>query len=265
MMSKIQVLVTTMHQKDTSKYESMNLQTDAIIANQADDCFYTEEQKGEHTVKMITTNTRGLSVNRNIALMYATADYIMFADDDQVLIDGYEQVIEDEFKRCPRADAIKFYCESTNKDRPMSFKRPSKFHRVKKFEVMSSGVHCLIIKRECLLNNNLFYQSNLGSGAEIVCGEDTAFINDLLKLKIKLYASPTLLSYINQGESSWFKGYNEKYFTSIGYVYSRIYGKFALLAIYRRAYRLKNKTKDFTFSKMVKIMKKGMKKQRNKG
>ena len=33
---KLEVLVTTMHQKDISKYISMNLQTDAVIANQAD-------------------------------------------------------------------------------------------------------------------------------------------------------------------------------------------------------------------------------------
>ena len=121
-MGKIEVLVTTMFQKDTSKYESMNLQTDAIIANQSDDCFYIEERKGDSTVKMVTTNTRGVSRNRNMALAYATAEYVMFADDDQVMVDNYEKVIEDEFRKCPNADAIKFYCESTNKDRPMSFR-----------------------------------------------------------------------------------------------------------------------------------------------
>ena len=145
-MSKIQVLVTTMHQADTSKYESMNLQTDAIIANQADNCSYIEEQKGEHTVKMITTNTRGLSVNRNIALMYATADYIMFADDDMNFVDGYEKIIDEEIKKCPKADAIKFYCQSIN--RPLSFKQPKKLKKVGKREIMSAGVVCLVIKRQ---------------------------------------------------------------------------------------------------------------------
>ena len=51
-MGRLEVLVTTMFEKDESKYESMNLQTDAIIANQSDDCFYIEEKKGEHTVKI---------------------------------------------------------------------------------------------------------------------------------------------------------------------------------------------------------------------
>ena len=241
-MSKIQVLVTTMHQKDTSKYESMNLQTDAIIANQADDCSYTEEQKGEHTAKMITTNTRGLSVNRNIALMYATADYIMFADDDMSFVDGYEKMIFEEFQKAPKADAIKFYCESIN--RPLSFKQPKKVKKVGKREIMSAGVVGMVVKRQILLDKCLYFQKNLGAGAETFTGEDSAFLSDLFKAKCKIYVSPKLISYVDQSQSTWYEGITEKYLNAIGYVYSRIYGRLAILAIYRRAYRLKNKTKD---------------------
>ncbi len=259
-MGRLEVLVTTMFEKDTSKYESMNLQTDAIIANQSDDCFFLEEKRGENRVGMITTNTRGLSRNRNMALAYSTAEYVMFADDDQVMEDGYEEIIKKEFEKCPNADGIKFYCESTNKDRPMSFRRPSKLHRAKKKELMSAGVPCLVIKRDFLVNKNIYFQTNLGSGAEYFCGEDSAFFSDLIACKAKIYVSPVLLSYINQGESSWFRGYNEKYFVSIGYVYSRIYGRLALIAICRRALRLRKKT-DKSFTEMVKLMMSGAKRQ----
>ena len=43
---KIEVLVTTMHQSDITKYHEMNLQTDAVIANQADRCGYDEYSVG---------------------------------------------------------------------------------------------------------------------------------------------------------------------------------------------------------------------------
>ena len=260
-MGKIEVLVTTMFQKDTSKYESMNLQTDAIIANQSDDCFYIEERKGDSTVKMVTTNTRGVSRNRNMALAYATAEYVMFADDDQVMVDNYEKVIEDEFRKCPNADAIKFYCESTNQDRPMSFKKPAKLHKADKRELMSAGVHCLAVRREYLLSKNISFQANIGPGEKIICGEDTAFYFDLLTKGARIYATPTFLSYIDQGESSWFNGYTEKYFKSVGYIYSRIYGRMASLAILRRAYRLRGKA-DYTYKQMVDLMNLGMKEQR---
>ena len=78
---KLEVLVTTMHQTDFSKYYDMILSTNAVIANQADcNC---EETKiiGGHTVKLITTHTRGLSLNRNTAIsnISNTTEYIIFA------------------------------------------------------------------------------------------------------------------------------------------------------------------------------------------
>jgi glycosyltransferase involved in cell wall biosynthesis len=210
---------------------------------------------------MITTNTRGLSKNRNMALAYATAEYVMFADDDQVMVEGYEEIIKREFEKCPDADAIKFYCESTNKDRPLSFKRPEKLHKASKKELMSSGVPCLVIKRDFLVNKNIYFQTNLGPGAEYIFGEDSAFFSDIIAGKAKIYVSPILLSYINQGVSSWFKGYNEIFFKSLGYVYSRVYGRLAMLAIYRRALRLRGKT-DKSFKEMVSLMRLGAKQQR---
>ena len=42
-MKKLQVLVASMHQKDFSIVEKMNLSTDTIIANQADKYAYEEK------------------------------------------------------------------------------------------------------------------------------------------------------------------------------------------------------------------------------
>lgn len=259
-MSKIQVLVTSMHQTDTSKYESMNLQGDAIIANQADDFFLLEEKRGDHTVKLVTTKTRGLSINRNIALMHSDAEYIMFADDDQTFVDGYEELIEKEFQKCPKADAIKFYCESIN--RPLKFKKTDKLKRAGKTLMMSTGVPCLVIKRSFLVKKCLYFQSNIGSGAQHFCGEDSAFFSDFYKAKGKIYVSPILLSYVDQSESTWYEGITERYLEALGYIYSRVYGNLALLAIYRRAFRLRRQTKEFSFKTMIMVMKIGMKNQK---
>lgn len=261
-MGNLQVLVTSMNQTDTSKYEKMNLQTDAIIANQADGCFFLEEERDGCTVKMITTNTRGLSINRNLAIMYSDAEYIMFADDDQRFVDGYENLIAKELQKCPDADAVKFYCESIN--RPLMYKRPDKLKKAGKSRMMSTGVPCLVVRRSFLVENCLYFQSNLGSGARWFCGEDSAFFSDFYKAKGKLYVSPILLSYVDQGNSTWYEGITERYIESLGYCYSRIYGKLAILAIYRRAFRMQKNTKEFSFASIVAILKRGMNKQRGK-
>ena len=66
---KLVVLVTTMHQNSFEIYSKMNLQTDAVIANQADENSYKETTIEGHSVRFITTDSRGLSRNRNIALV----------------------------------------------------------------------------------------------------------------------------------------------------------------------------------------------------
>ena len=75
-MKKLQVLVATMHQKDLSLVEKMNIRCDAVIANQAD----KNEILTEDNVTMITTKTRGVGLNRNIALLAADAEILLFAD-----------------------------------------------------------------------------------------------------------------------------------------------------------------------------------------
>lgn len=80
----IQVLVTTMHQTGFEKFSEMNLQTDAVIANQTDKNEYLETVVDNCSVKLVSTDSRGLSRNRNIALSHANqnADFIIFSDDD---------------------------------------------------------------------------------------------------------------------------------------------------------------------------------------
>ena len=74
-MEKLQVLLATMNQTDLSIVDKMNLRCSAVIANQAD----REEIRTEGHVKMITTGTRGVGLNRNIALLAADGDILLFA------------------------------------------------------------------------------------------------------------------------------------------------------------------------------------------
>ncbi len=262
---KIQVLVTTMHQKDMSKYSEMNLQTDAVIANQADFCGFEETEISGRCLRFVTTDTRGVSLNRNIAITYSTADIIVFADDDQCFVDGYEKLIVEAFANCPDADAIKFYCESTNHDRPLSFKRPDRFKKTDKKTIMSAGVHALAVKKTFLDKNNINFDNRLGPGREIYCGEDSVFLSELLKHKANIYLSPTFLCNIKQEDSSWFKGYDEQFCVSVGYIYSCIYGVLSPLAALRRAFKeSKNKNCDLTLKQLFFVMLKGIKKHRKR-
>ena len=112
-MPELQVLVATMHQTDLSLWEKMNIGCDAILAYQADREEVTCRQTEQGTVKMITTTTRGVGLNRNIALLASEAEYLLFADEDVVYYDGAAREVCEAFRENPRADVLIMSVPST--------------------------------------------------------------------------------------------------------------------------------------------------------
>ena len=108
----VQVLVATMGQTDHSLIEKMNIQTDAIVANQCDCNSIEEFMNGENQIKYLNFAERGVGLNRNNALMRASGDVVLFADDDMVYVDGYANLLNKVFDEIPEADVIVFNISS---------------------------------------------------------------------------------------------------------------------------------------------------------
>ena len=109
-----QILVSTMKQTDFSIYSSMNLNSDAIIVNQGDKNLYEHALICDNDVLMYSFAERGVGLSRNSALMRASADILEFADDDMIFVDGYQELVIEEFEKHPEADAILFSVQSLN-------------------------------------------------------------------------------------------------------------------------------------------------------
>ncbi len=261
-MSKVQVLVTTMHQTDCcSIAERMNVRGSILIANQADRYGYQCVERAEGNIEMVTTPTRGVSKNRNIALECAVSDteYILFADDDVIFKDGYEEIIVNEFMRNPKAEAIKFNLYDVSETRKISMKRIDKFCKAKRRTVSSSGVCGVAIRKVTLVKNNLRFNEFFGPGTKHYCGEDTIFLQEMINKKVKLYLSPMYIAGIDQTESCWFEGYSEKFFYTSGMVIAAIYPKLAKLITVRSAYKFsKRKNCQLKFKKILSCYWKGI-------
>lgn len=259
-MSKIEVLVTTMYQSDFSKYTEMNLQTDAVIANQADDNFTEEKTINNAKVKLVTTNTRGLSKNRNIALenLSDDAEFIMFADDDLKFYDGYEETILKEFEMHPEAQAIKFNLNCIS-DRKISMKAIARFKKATRKEVTSYGVWGMAIKKNVILKSNLKFNERFGAGTENYCGEDSIFLQELFKKGVSLYVSPNYIAEIDQSNSSWFEGNTEKKFVVSGMIINECYPAFSYLLVLRSAVKAyKRGNTELSLLKIIKCYYKGI-------
>lgn len=258
-MSRVEVLCTTMHQTGFDKYFEMNLQTNAVIANQSDGNSYEEQTLGGNCVRLITTDTKGLSRNRNIALSFSSGEFLMFADDDMRFVDGYEKIVINEFSRHPEAKAIKFFVESSRDGRQVGYKCPDRFKKATRRNTSSSGVVGLAMRGETLKRYNLHFNELFGAGTDNYCGEDTIFLQDILNNKIPFYISPVKISDIHQGESSWFKGHNEKFFTVAGKVFHTTYPKLCYLLAVRSAYRFSKRSScDLKFRKILSCYLKGI-------
>lgn len=259
---KIQIIVTTMHQVDFSILDNMKINTDVIIANQSDKNSFETKQLANGKALMVTTATRGLSKNRNIGLEFIDrdTDYVMFTDDDLVFEDGYLDMIKTELEIHPEADAIKFNLFNISKTRKISMKPITRWHKATRRNISSSGVWGVIIRKECIVKYNLRFNEYFGTGTPNYCGEDTIFLQEMLNKGIRLYLSPISIAGIDQTESTWFEGHNEKYFTVTGMVFAAIYPSLAKLLAVRSAFRFsKRKNTKMKFADILKAYLKGIK------
>ena len=213
-----QLLVSTMHRDDFRIAGEMNIHSDAIIINQADHHGYDTVSDGKSVIQMYSFAERGVGLSRNTAMMRATADIIEFADDDMVFTDTHKEDVIREFEKHPEADAILFSIESLNPERPLL--KIKKFGRVSKIEALKYGCARLAVRREKVVYNSLSFSLLFGGGARYGSGEDTVFLQDCIRAGLKLYRSPVKVADVKQETSSWFGGYNEKYYRDKGALFA---------------------------------------------
>lgn len=213
-MSELQVLVATMQQMDFSKINEMKICSDVIFANQSNEHRYDEFEFSDYHAKMVTTNTRGVGLNRNIALDYADADILLIADDDLQYADHYEKLILEAFRKVPQADALIFNIETVGQD--MGRRQNPKIKRIHLVNALNYGAVRIAVKRKKLLAANIKFSECFGGGTMYSAGEDTLFIVDMLKKGLKLYTYPLTIATVDQSESTWFNGYTHKYFYDKG-------------------------------------------------
>lgn len=255
-MSKLQVLVATMHQTDFSLIEKMNIHADVIIANQADEESVREMQFEGYTAKMITTKTRGVGQNRNIALKAADAEIVLFADDDIVYQDGAFKQVEAAFHDLPKADLITFSADFT-KNGKVYLQRRNPTKRCRIWNSMQFGAAFLAARRQTLTEKKQEFSTLFGGGCIYGSGEDSLFLRDCLKCGIRLYSHDYVIGSCSKDESTWFTGYNEKYFYDKGAWLAATFPKSQFLMKWYFLLRYNHVTK-LSFHEMRYQMKRGI-------
>lgn len=253
----IEVLVATMNQKDSSLYERMNLNTNAVFANQSDEYKYDEFYKHEKVLKIITTLDRGVGKNRNNAILYSTGDICVFADDDMTYVDDYEKIIKNAFEEIPDADIIIFNIETIGTV-TRSRRINSKIKRLHKFNILNYGAARISVKREVLMKKNIWFSLLYGGGAPYSSGEDSLFLIEAINKGMKIYAYPAKIANVKQETSTWFNGYTEKYFRDRGIWIANAFPVIKRGICFYYSYKLRNSNPQFSILDIYKMINNGI-------
>lgn len=212
---KVEVLVSTMHQKNRDILERMNIKTDAVIINQTDFSGYEEFNFNENTVKIFSTTERGIAKSRNKALKNATADICILADDDMLFSDNYEETVINVFEK-HNADVVIFNLIDNEND---LIRENDSVKNINIFNYMNYGAARIAFNNNSITNNNISFKEAFNSNPLPACGEDTLFLREALKKGLKIIAVPESLAKLtNTRKSTWFKGYTKEYFFDKGVI-----------------------------------------------
>lgn len=253
----LQVLIATMHQTDHSLLKKMNIQSDAIVINQCDRDEIERFTYNSHNILWISLNERGIGLSRNTALMRATADIVLFADEDVRYLDGYQQMIMSAFEKDSDADILLMDLEAVgavkHRDNPYTSRR------IKWYNSMHYGAVHFACRRESLFTKGLSYNLLFGGGAKYSCGEDSIFLAGALKAGLRVCTVPGYIGTVLHGDSTWFQGYTDKYFYDKGVLMGNIFGTMAYPLVFALFLKNKSQTKEYGFGKAVKKAFEGIK------
>lgn len=217
----LEVLISCMNQQDMKIAEMTGIQTDALIINQCPQSEILNEIKSDQNtsgrqnktlvnIRMLNTNTRGLSKSRNVAIQHAVGDVCLLCDDDEQLDFSYEEIILKAYEALPDADIICFRIAN----QPSRLKQ--KTQRLTKWTAMRIASWQITFRREAIINSGIRFDENMGAGTGNGGGEEVKFLRDCIKAGLKAYYVPNSIGVVAQTESTWFKGFDRDFFYKRG-------------------------------------------------
>lgn len=206
----LEVLISCMYQKDSSLVPVSGITTNALIINQCGRDEIQEWQKSSQLIRMISTTERGLSNSRNMAIESAQGDVCVFCDDDEHFHPCYESTILGAFQRYPIADIIVFEIEN----QPCRLKKS--VHRLHYLELLRVSSWQIAFRLDTVQKSGVRFDPFMGAGSGNGAQEECKFLMDCHRAGLKIYYVPEVIGRVEHGPSTWFQGYDRRFFYQRG-------------------------------------------------
>lgn len=222
----LQLLVAAVGAKALPLADEMNIDSDAIIVSQKLKKDRQEYVYKGHKLLYISMPEKGVGLNRNTSLYEATADIGLFSDEDIVYDAGYEEMVLEQFEKYPQADVLLFNVKAMPGRETY---HNDSFGRVRWFNCGRYPTYSMAVRTKKVHDKNITFSLLFGGGAKYSNGEDSLFLMSCLKAGLKVYKVPVAIGHEKVRESTWFTGYNTKFFFDRGVLYAHLYGGLAHL------------------------------------
>ncbi|WP_057872826.1 glycosyltransferase family A protein [Loigolactobacillus rennini] len=216
--------------------QKMNIKKNAILINQGSEYLY--EYFNKINCNYYAFNERGVGLSRNNALMRSTFDISIMSDDDMVYVDGYLNKIKEAYCRFPKADVILFNVRIH--DKTGVHNKVTKTGKVHFWNALRYGTATLTFRTSIIKKKNITFSLLFGGGAKYASGEDSLFIWDCLKRGLHIITVKETIADVYNNDSTWFKGYNERYFKDKGALFYALSPLFYRLFILQFLVRKRN-------------------------
>lgn len=256
----LQVVVSTMNQTDCSLLDKMNIQSDAIVVNQCDRNETAEFDYKGNKIKWISMTERGVGLSRNTGILHSDADILLFADDDICYNDGYPSAVIGAFNEFDKADVMCFNINLLNSAKNIgSHRNNTECKKLCAFNSMRYGATLIAVRRKAILRERVMFSLLFGGGAEFSSGEDSIFLKQCLDSGLKLYSHTYCLGDVEDSQSTWFNGINDKFFRDRGMVYKTAFPRIYPLIFLYYAWRNARIYDDYKITKILKLFNEGKK------
>ena len=206
----LDILMSCMHQTDDTLIRRSRITGNAVVINQCD----REEEREYATenghVCFLSTKARGLTKSRNMAIAESLADVCLLCDDDEVFVPGYEEKILAAYERLPQADIVIFRMVNY----PCAF--GDEVRRLKFPQTTHVASWQISFRRERLNACGVRFDELLGAGSGNGAEEELKFLLDCQRAGLQIWYAPVEIASVAQEESTWFDGFNEKFFYDRG-------------------------------------------------
>lgn len=247
----LQVLLSTMNQKDFTIIHKLNIKTKSITVNQINDKSESIQRLDNHV--MYNLNEKGVGLSRNLCLLHATEPILLFADDDMRYYDDYEETVLKAYKELPEADVIIFDIKLLNSNKNGNFRNIHKCKKLNKFNAMRYGACRISARNESLKRSRVSFSTQFGGGCKYSAGEDSLFLIDCFNKKLNVYQYPKVIAEVDDSTSTWFNGINEKLIKDRGILYYVGFPKIYWMLYVYYAFKLNKKTTDFSVIEIFKL------------